>query len=744
MAFAITNDKEIGINNYKYKLAAPLNQRLMSRLPSKVNTGADSYDQENYLSNWIIKDLRGGIGIDEMDESIHSDRCWWTNCIISHDGHLLLPRLATTLTIPSLSTPAVVNGNMELDSGWTGGARSATYAHGGTYSWRINTGSSFYQDEAFLEQYKGRTFTLTGWVYSEGGTGTVARIGLYDGVNTQWSAGSVVASWVSQTVNITVDKAATTLRVKADAASGAGAGHFDDFVLSESSPPTDFIPKKMVNFNGNLYLAVGNIITKMNAGRTAFTEVVGFTKTITDLIPSLNSRLYIYLGDATNYWYMATNEAITESNSANAFWGIQWGDLLWKLKSDGTFSSSSDPDGAGPTWANEGDITDIASQIESLLVGPDSTGASQIYCATNSVLKIYDDVNNKWLDTQVRLPNHPNGGKGACYWNDAIYLSAGLGVTKYVTGSTGSITEVGLDRDGGLPVEYNGEIVKFCGDSRYEMFALVDASQVTGTAQSGLYSWDGKGWFCYWADANNDAAMYDVIVSSAESSYSVYWSCGSLIYYIDLPRGLSNPKQLSTQTYATSGIFLSSWFDANSSVFDKLAQMFRTFAKGITTTETVVIKYRTNRTYMDRDSGWTTLDTLDTAGENGVKENVLSSGAGVKVQAIQYRLDLARGATTTLSPDIQSLVLSYLLLTGSADNKAWDFTVNIDGGIDNTTAGQQFTNIWAALTSDTLIPLNIWGDKTDEPHYVKLFLRNGDTQTGREFKGQMNLTAIEL
>jgi len=97
---------------------------------------------------------------------------------------------------------------------------------------------------------------------------------------------------------------------------------------------------------------------------------------------------------------------------------------------------STDPDDATPTWTTDAAITDIADQIERFEIGKDASGNDVIYCATNTWLLAHDFTNTIWTRTAVKLPDHPNGGKGFAYWHDGHYLSYGLGVKRYVTGST--------------------------------------------------------------------------------------------------------------------------------------------------------------------------------------------------------------------------------------------------------------------------------------------------------------------
>ena len=749
MALTIIGDKEIGINGYKYNLSHPLMEMNQSPMPSKLDTGDTSYAQENYLSNWIQKDRRGGILIAEMDESIHADRLLWTDCNIDNDGHTVLPRLATAVTIPVSTTGlTITDPGVEIwtDSStltnWTKSTgsllRGDSSPIAGLYDAILYDVAIVYQDIA-ASNYAGRRFTFT--AKCKTATASNAKIGIWDGKtwtesNFHTGGGGIETLTVTKVFAYNAD--AFTIRFRQFVTTNQA--YFDTATLAGGTTGTF---SNFANFNGEKYAAFGNLLAKLDSGRASYTVLYDFGAAITAIIPSLNSRLYVFLGNSTNYYYMSTAEAFTQSNSANAYWGIENAGLLYKLSATGVWASSADPDGAAPTWNNLADITTDVSKIEGLFRGRDASGNYIVYCATNTTQLVYDATNNKWLLTELRLPDHPNGGKGATYWNDGHYFSYGLGIKRYVTGTMATITEVGLDRDDGLMAEYNGEIVKFCADSQYFLGALVDASQTSGSTQSGLYVWDGRSWKCWWADSNNNAAMHDVIVSSAESGYAIYWDCGSAVYYIDIPRGIQNPRQLTgVLKYALSGILISSWFDADTVVFAKLAKEVASYARNLTTTETVSIKYRLNHLYEDRDTGWTTLVVLNSTAENGVVETLLASGAGLSYDAIQYRLDLTRGATNTNSPDLLALVTSYLLRKGDANLKTWNFTVLIDGEASDEGIKEQYDNIWSAITSSTLVPLVFRDD--EDPHYVLLYLNGSETQTGEEYKGQMSLTAVEV
>ena len=748
MAHSIKEKDTVSLNSFLYTIKGKIHAQYVPRTVGKINTGSDSLDKEQFLSNYIIKDQRGGLGIEEMDESVHSNRNWWSNCLVDFDGHITLPRLATALTNPTLTAPSLTNGDAETGdaTGWTfegGYAASSTSPLVGSYSFRnsLKAARKGYQDIVWDTSYRKRCVVIS-CVYkcNSAADADLGYVSINDGVGTTTTHGAETLTLQTLTCTRLIDVAATQLRITIGNTKPGGIGRvfqFDSIVLTASALGSS---THAANFNSNLYWASGDCLLKLDTSAGAsLTLVRGFPTNITALIPSLNNCLYIYLGDSDYYCYMDTSGVITQTNVANNYWGIQCDGRLYGISTSGTMQYATTPNSATPTWTSVAGITDIPEQIESFFIGTDASGNPVIYCATNSKLKVYNATSDKWLDTWLSLPNHPNGGKGACYWHDGHFISYGLGVKKYVTGTTATISEVGLDLDGGLPAEYNGEIVKLLGDSAQNvMFALVDASQVTGTQKSGLYASTGSSWRCWWADSSNNGSMHDVIVSSAYTSdYRVYFDCGDSVYYISIPRGTPNPKLLSTQTYALSGIHITPWFDAGSSVYKKLAKRFRTWAKGITTTETVAIKYRIDRAYVDLDSGWTTLETLDTTAENGENEELFASGAGLGYSAIQFRFDLARGGTNTLTPDFQA-ALAYELSTKGT--WIWTFTIEIDG-LHGPEKKAQSENLETCLTSDTLVPLIF---RTSGTHYIRARLISGWSETGQFFDGEQTMQCIEV
>ena len=480
----------------------------------------------------------------------------------------------------------------------------------------------------------------------------------------------------------------------------------------------------------------------MGSGRASFNTVAYFPAAITSMIASLDSKLYLFFGDsADNYWYMDTSEDFTESDEYG-YWSWQFDNKLFWATTDGTVQYAGDPDNAAVDESAGGTITDIASQIERFFVGRDAVGSPVSYCATNTILKVLDIDTPEWLDTEVRIPLHPNGGKGACYYNGRIYITYGLGVKEY-NPETGFIQDIGLTERDGLPVEYNGEIVFLLGDSASKgMFALVDASQTSGNSLSGLYKYHDGVWECWWIDTSNNQAMTEAIVSSAESGYAIYWGCGADVYYIDIPRGIQNPDKIS-QSYATSGILVTPWFDADDATALKLAKEIKTLVAGSSATEYVVLKYRINKATTAMATTWTTIDTYNSTAENDVNTYTFASGAGISFKTIQFRLDFVTAGSTSKC-DVQKMTLWFKKYTGSQKQREWTFNVFVQDdqvyrSTSNITAEQKYDNLEASRISNTDVAFSYHPGST---YYVDLDF-TATTETANKYAGEYALRLIE-
>ncbi len=772
MAISITDDRHIGLNGVIYPIVDRVKVGWLPRFPNKIITGDSDYANEQYLSNWITKDLRGGIGVEEMDEAKHIDCYWFGNLQADFAGHAVLPPLATAVTLTTL--PTITNGDVETwasDTDCTGWVKSGTgpvnfskgtgaNAHGGTYGLCVQTtGGAGLTSIAsrtlnnWVTAFQGKVVTMKFWakVGSIPGAGGSAVVGIYDDVGETTTA--VTGGWTQYTVTRVLNASATNIIARATVTEGNGGNcyiYIDDITIEA----TGTITRACAVFNSDTYFAGGKVLYRVdNSTGGIFFEGL-FPNTITWLVSSVGSCLYVFLGDSDSYWYRSAasppvwtqavgSDGAGGGTSSGATFAVHYAGKAWKITAAGQLAYSAAPNSATPTWTNDALLTDnglASGDCNNLVVSYDETGTTVIYADTKQGRFEHSVATSKFLATGLRLANHPNGGKGSVRWNDGDYVSAGLAIKKYQAGSTVVISDEGLNKDDGLPTEYAGEVIALI-DGLTHLYALMDASQTTGTGYSAIYRRGiDTGWHCWWDGSLlsvTDGTIHFGIVS-ATYSYRFWFDHNGTVYYIPLSRENQNPKKVTGSTYSASGFLVSPWFDAGTKAFTKACKRITAFCEDMTENETVIIKYRLDHTTTALASTWVTL--TPTIAADGITTYNLASGAGVAFKSIQYRIDLARGSTNTLSPDVQGLALSYRKNLGA--KHAWTFTIDLKN------AG---ANIRTMITNlETAVALNTWmefvsRDSTKETSvYVEVESVTGKTGVGPDYDSQYAISVIEV
>ncbi|KKK74117.1 hypothetical protein LCGC14_2886990, partial [marine sediment metagenome] len=98
MADRVINTNEVCLNSVIFPIDGFVRETSISRFPGKTITGDYEYSNEQILSNWITRGQRGGMLVEDMDESIHADRYWYSNCDTRYD--ITLGKLATAISAP--------------------------------------------------------------------------------------------------------------------------------------------------------------------------------------------------------------------------------------------------------------------------------------------------------------------------------------------------------------------------------------------------------------------------------------------------------------------------------------------------------------------------------------------------------------------------------------------------------------------------------------------------------------------
>lgn len=752
MADRVLNEHEIVLNSVKFPIEGNVRETLISRFPAKMTTGDYSYANEQILSNWILG-WRDGMLVEEMDESIHVDRYWWSTCDTRFKNNLTLGPLATQLTA-AITAPAnetVTNGTMEADTTWTGGSRSSTQAHAGTYSRHASSvggNVDSYQDMTVI--HAGLEITYTGWVIvTETGSGGSphAHLILDDGLTETESAALTPGTWTQYSVTKTLSTLATRQRLILRATnSGASTtnAYFDDVgpvTFTTITPSTGNI---FHEFNGALYQANGSWIAKLDATGAIFYAIRKMPATITALVHD-ETYMYVLVGDASAYWYMTTAEVFAITDEMDCHFGVWWNDCLFVFDSAGACKYIAAPGVASPAFTANGSLPIADNELQNVFTYFDADGNDIIYCSTKVGLFAHNLAGAKFIHTALKVPSHPTAGKGAVVWHDGCFISAGLSVHKYVAGGTATITKMGLDQDDGMPTLRNGEVVAFI-EGYNEFFALVDSTYEGATSRSQVVSYDGQGWRTWWEATADNKNMYSGIVSSVYR-YAVWFATTDGVYWIALQRTSLNPKKISGYTYglgSTSGIHITPRFDSGTKAFPKLATKVSLFLDDMSATETVTVTYQIDQAAGALTSGWTALGSAQTA--DGMKELTFGTNAvGVEFYDIQFRVALARTTTNTLSPIVKAMVLSYLKLTSAERLKAWSFTINTSEASSVGSTPKALVVAIATILATNTLMLFTFRDASAaaDTHYVMLQPYNATLPTGQNFDGTYSMTVIE-
>ena len=100
MADRTIRENEIVLNSQIYPIQGFVRERVISPFPAKVIVGDNEFANEQILSNWITSDQRGGMLIENMDESTDADRYWYSTAWTRQKASITLPPLTTLVSAP--------------------------------------------------------------------------------------------------------------------------------------------------------------------------------------------------------------------------------------------------------------------------------------------------------------------------------------------------------------------------------------------------------------------------------------------------------------------------------------------------------------------------------------------------------------------------------------------------------------------------------------------------------------------
>ena len=506
--------------------------------------------------------------------------------------------------------------------------------------------------------------------------------------------------------------------------------------------------------NNNVYKYLNASDTWSSSLKTltgATKETVVFRDTTANyLIFARGANGYTYTTDGSTFTDMGTgNGGHTDHRDVEHF--AVWHNQLWGIDKEGTLKQWASGPTVSPDLKATLPLPD--SYVTSLFVYRDASGTPILYAGTKVGLWAYDETNNRWEETELRLPYHENSGESAIVWRDAVYFPAGNAIYKYQTGSnTAVVSLVGFDRDHGVPEAYSGQIVKLIG-THNDLLAFVNADTfvtyslfATGRQNSGLggasppvsgigasviLGYNETAWEVKWIGADN-TGLENASVSFAYNEYRMWYGVGNQLYWIALSTDVINPDQISTFQYASSGTMETPWFDGGDAAGNKTAISLRTVTSGCSADVNIAVSYATNF-----NNTYTSLGTITT---NGTTTYDFAAGLGVEFASIKFKVTLTSNSILS-SPDLNLIELRWR----EKIPPKYGFSVTIDANKNfrGKTSKELLDNITTVINTNTLVPFTYKDNDSDRTYYVDLISASGFEFTGLDERGQIQIQLVE-
>ena len=482
----------------------------------------------------------------------------------------------------------------------------------------------------------------------------------------------------------------------------------------------------------------------------------------TDALAHKN-KLYVAIGAdferfdvSTTTW---TTGTVLAGTAVPSRYLCEWDGKLFSLDNNGQLRFSVDE---GVTWTDSALSGLTTGMFTSLTVVP-STDGRLLPCLGTKVGRFDLDFDAAvWLPTPLALPSHATACNHPTLWRDGnSYWPVGMSVYQYqVSGEAAIVTPVGPDRDYGVPADYRGNIISLAGEHNY-IFALIDATSAgednlfTGhyevdttftdpTGYSVLLKWNGTGWSVAYVGGALAEAAKVMNVSTADSTYRLWFAMDKKVFYLPLEIDLVNPLEVADWSYQTSCLHEYSWFDANAATVSKTAFKVVANVATVSATEYIKVYYGKN----GDNTTWTLLTNatfpdgqIDVAGET---EFTFASDVGLEFKSIRFKTQLYRGSSTSVTPDVLFLRLNYI--KNLDRRKGFEIVVDCSRDYRRQRASTLISNLETAADTKTLGAFSYrTQDNVSESYQVRIADDPGFEKGGRNLKvGQFKVSLMVL
>lgn len=443
---------------------------------------------------------------------------------------------------------------------------------------------------------------------------------------------------------------------------------------------------------------------------------------------------------------------------------VLWDYKLVGIDVDGQLWYTTDPTG---DWTSYGDFGKLpaSSEVRSLVNFFDKSNNPTIFVVTDTDVWQFDANGPQLATVDVFFPPHPYHGLAAERWSGDLYFSVGTGVHRY-TG--GVLAGMGLDRDHGLPIEYNGYIVAGGLVGGYNaLYAFVTAPENlddyvwSGTQPdpvSSIHEYSGGGWHMIWSSDAEYIVPNSMRISRAsfltDVQYSLVWGIiaqdgsYSSVKQITLPVNFTNPRQLSRTIggYHADGWMETGIFDAGMKAYKKTANAIDILISQIADDATFTVKYKIDSACGNADEEWTTLAAFTgadiTDGIYSIPFGAVDADYGItpglRFERIQFRFELDDDAS---DPFVwEGFVFSHVRTVPAS----MTYTMDVIGLHAHAGYSPEDTRTFLhELVEDGLfIPVVIRG--TTRRCFVSQVTGSVMTGTDERFQGRLSLVEVPL
>lgn len=412
-----------------------------------------------------------------------------------------------------------------------------------------------------------------------------------------------------------------------------------------------------------------------------------------------------------------------------------WDNKLIGITTGGRIYRCTDPGIPGtsaPTWTLY-DVTYALSKsyrIRKVINYFDRRDQPAVFILTDRDMWQFDPDGPELFRIESGWPSHKYHAQAACVWNSQLFVATGMSVKRYTGGTWMS---VGLDRDNGIPTEYQGHIVELVSGIN-GVYALVqgDKTDAVYGSKSSIFEFNGSGWQCIWNDDDAVPSSIQYRSTLATTAYTVTGMCitqsnGRLtlvfstagsddgVYTMPLSMEDANPRAGigSGQAFGSGGYYYLELpdFDGGMTGYTNIGNAIQFFleepyAITVGDRDTFKVLYR-----HDREDWHLAKSVLAVPGRysQGLGDPILGSHLteGLAFEKIQFRFEIHKGASTNADKPMVMTNFVFSFLKTMQSNDAFTIGIETKNGsndglygplefqsfLDNLTAIKRFTSL---------------------------------------------------